>query len=180
MLIPLYVLAAGAVIAGAVGYHWFVGEGAKEFWGNAIVVLPSHPGIAGAEHVPAWVSALPLVAGVLGIAVAWYAYIRQPSVPGETARAFEPLYQFLLNKWYFDEIYNFFIVRPVFWLGRVLWRQGDGMVIDAFGPDGVAGTTVDLSVRASRLQSGYVFQYAFAMVIGVALLVSWFLFWRSA
>jgi NADH-quinone oxidoreductase subunit L len=180
MLIPLYVLAAGAIVAGGLGYHWFVGEGAKEFWGNSIFVLPSHPGIAGAEDVPFWVSALPFVAGIVGIAVAWYAYIRQPSVPGETARAFEPLYQFLLNKWYFDEIYNFFIVRPVFWLGRVLWRGGDGMVIDGFGPDGVAETTTGLSVRASRLQSGFVFQYAFAMVIGVAVFVSWFLFWRSA
>jgi len=180
MLIPLIVLAAGAVVAGGIGYHWFVGEGAAAFWGNSIFVLPSHPGIAGAEHVPFWVSALPLVAGLLGIAAAWYAYIRKPDTPRETARAFEPLYQFLLNKWYFDEIYDFFIVRPTFWLARVLWRDGDGLVIDGFGPDGIASTTVDLSMRASRLQSGYVFQYAFAMVIGVAVLVSWFLFWRSA
>ena len=180
MLIPLYVLAAGALVMGGLGYHWFVGEGASAFWGNSIVVLPSHPGIAGAETVPAWVSALPLVAGLTGIALAWYAYIRDPRVPGEAARAFEPLYQFLVNKWYFDEIYNFFFVRPTFWLARVLWRGGDGMVIDGFGPDGISEVTGDLSVRASRLQSGYVFQYAFAMVIGVAIFVSWFLFWRSA
>ncbi len=180
MLIPLYILAAGALVMGGLGYHWFVGEGAKEFWGNAIVVLPSHPGIAGAETVPGWVSALPLVAGLAGIATAWYAYIRQTGVPAAAARAFEPLYLFLLNKWYFDEIYNFIFVRPAFWLARVLWRRGDGMVIDGFGPDGISEVTGDLSVRASRLQSGYVFQYAFAMVIGVAIFVSWFLFWRSA
>jgi NADH-quinone oxidoreductase subunit L len=122
---------------------------------------------------------LPLVAGLIGIATAWYAYIRRPSVPGETARAFEPVYLFLLNKWYFDEIYNFIFVQPAFWLARLLWRRGDGTVIDGFGPDGVSEVTGDLSVRASRLQSGYVFQYAFAMVIGVAIFVSWFLFWRS-
>ncbi|MGH6982328.1 MAG: NADH-quinone oxidoreductase subunit L, partial [Stellaceae bacterium] len=180
MLIPLYILAAGALVIGGLGYHWFVGEGAKEFWGNAIVVLPSHAGIAGAETVPAWVSELPLVAGLIGIALAWYAYIRDPRVPAAAARAFEPLYLFLLNKWYFDEIYNFIFVRSAFWLARVLWRRGDGMVIDGFGPDGVSEVTTDLSVRASRLQSGYVFQYAFAMVIGVAIFVSWFLFWRSA
>ncbi len=179
MLIPLYVLSAGALVMGALGYHWLVGAGAKEFWGNAIVVLPQHAGIAGAERVPVWVSTLPLVAGLIGIAVAWYAYIRRPSVPGETARAFEPIYLFLLNKWYFDEIYNFVFVRPAFWVARLLWRRGDGTVIDGFGPDGVSEVTGDLSVRASRLQSGYVFQYAFAMVIGVAIFVSWFLFWRS-
>jgi NADH-quinone oxidoreductase subunit L len=180
MLIPLYVLAAGAVIVGALGNHWFIGEGAAAFWRNSIVVLPSHGGIAKAETVPFLISIIPLVAGLIGIAVAWYAYIRNTSVPRQTARAFEGLYLFLLNKWYFDEIYHFFFVRPTFWLARVLWRQGDGTVIDGFGPDGIAGTTTGLSVRASRLQSGYVFQYAFAIVIGVTIFISWFLFWRSA
>jgi NADH-quinone oxidoreductase subunit L len=181
MLIPLYFLAAGAIVMGGLGHHWFVGEGAKEFWGKSIVVLSSHPALTEVDHgVPFWVSYLPLVAGLLGIAVAWYAYIRNTRVPAETARAFEALYLFLLNKWYFDEIYHFFLVRPTFWVARVLWRQGDGTVIDGFGPDGIAGTTTHLSVRASRLQSGYVFQYAFAIVIGVTIFISWFLFWRSA
>ncbi len=181
MLIPLYVLAAGAVVVGALGHHWFVGEGAHDFWRNSIVVLSNHPALGTLEHgVPFWVTYLPLVAGLSGIALAWYAYIRKPSVRGATAKAFEALYLFLLNKWYFDEIYDFFIVRPTFWLARVLWRRGDGTVIDGFGPDGLAATTTDLSVRASRLQSGYVFQYAFAMVIGVVIFVTWYLFWRGA
>ncbi len=180
MLVPLYVLAAGALIMGGLGQHWFVGEGAKEFWGNAILVLPRHAGIAGAEQVPLFVSILPLIAALIGILLAWYAYVRNTDVPAKTARAFEPLYLFLLNKWYFDEIYNFIFVRPAFWLARLLWRRGDGTVIDGFGPDGISEVTGDLSVRTSRLQSGYVFQYAFAMVIGVAIFVSWFLFWRSA
>jgi NADH-quinone oxidoreductase subunit L len=181
MLIPLFILAAGAIVMGALGHHWFVGDGAKAFWGNSIVVSAAHPVLTDVDHgVPFWVSYLPLVAGLIGIALAWYAYIRDTRVPAETARAFEPLYLFLLNKWYFDEIYHFFIVRPVFWLGRTLWRRGDGNVIDGFGPDGVAEATIDLSVRASRLQSGYVYQYAFAIVIGVTIFISWFLFWRSA
>jgi len=176
MLIPLYVLAAGAILAGALGYHWFVGEGSAGFWRNSIVVLPDHPAMAGAEHVPEWVSLLPLAAGIAGIAMAWYAYIRRPSIPGETARSFEALYLFLLNKWYFDEIYDFLIVRPMFWLARVLWKQGDGTVIDGLGPDGLAASTIDLSVWTSRLQTGFVYHYAFAMLIGVVVFVTWYLF----
>jgi NADH-quinone oxidoreductase subunit L len=179
MMIPLYVLAAGAIIMGALGYHWFVGEGSADFWRGSIVVLPSHPALKAAENVPFWVSALPLLAGLIGIAVAWYGYIRDPNMPRQAAKSFDALYLFLLNKWYFDEIYDFFIVRPTFWLGRVLWRQGDGTVIDGFGPDGLAAATTDLSQRASRLQSGYVFHYAFAMVIGLAIFVTWYLFWRA-
>jgi NADH-quinone oxidoreductase subunit L len=177
MLIPLAVLALGATVMGGLGYHWLVGADAKSFWGDSIVVLSGHPGIAGAETVPFWASILPLIAALFGIGVAWYAYIRRPDTPREAARSFDALYLLLLNKWYFDEIYHFIFVRPAFWLARVLWRRGDGTVIDGFGPDGIAATTGDLAVRTSRLQSGYVFQYAFAMVIGVAVLVSWFLFW---
>ena len=175
MTVPLMVLAAGAIFAGALGFHYFVGEGQAEFWRKAILILPSHPGLEGAEHVPLWVSLLPLIAAVLGIVVAWYAYIRNTGLPAATAQTFEPFYLFFLNKWYFDEIYNFFIVRPTFWLGRFLWKDGDGVVIDGFGPDGLASTTSSLSVRTSRFQSGYVYHYAFVMLIGVVVFVSWYL-----
>ncbi|MGH6989146.1 MAG: NADH-quinone oxidoreductase subunit L [Stellaceae bacterium] len=177
MLIPLGVLAAGATLMGALGYYWFVGPGIKSFWGNSILVLANHGAIAGAEHIPFWASILPLIVALLGIFVAWYAYIYRPNTAQQAARQAGALYIFLLNKWYFDEIYNFIFVQPAFWLARLLWHRGDGMVIDGFGPDGIAATTGDLSMRTSRLQTGYVFQYAFAMVIGVAIFVSWFLFW---
>ena len=86
------------------------------------------------------------------------------------------LYRFLLNKWYFDEIYDALIVRPLLWLGRLLWKGGDGMVIDGFGPDGVSARVLDVTRNVMRLQTGYLYHYAFAMLIGAALLITWFMF----
>jgi len=108
--------------------------------------------------------------------VAWEFYLRRPELPAELARQHEPLYQFLLNKWYFDEIYDVLIVRPTLWLGRVLWKQGDGWLIDGFGPDGVSARVLDVTRGAVRLQTGYLYHYAFAMLIGVAAFITWFMF----
>ena len=116
--------------------------------------------------------------GSFGIFVAWVAYIWQPGLPAATARAFRPIYLLFLNKWYFDEIYDFLIVRPLMALGRGLWKKGDGAVIDGLGPDGLASTTRRLSIGASRLQTGYLYHYAFAMLIGVVVLVSWYLLFQ--
>ncbi len=113
---------------------------------------------------------------VVGFLVAWLFYIRRPDLPGKLAAQNEPLYKFLLNKWYFDELYNFIFVRPAFWLGRFFWKWGDGWAIDGFGPDGVSAWVVDITNRVVRLQTGYVYHYAFAMLIGVAALVTWFMF----
>ncbi len=175
MLWPLYLLALGAIAAGWVGYDFFVGEGRDGFWRGSILVLSDHAGLEAAHHAPFWVSALPTVAGILGIAVAWLTYIWRPEVPALVARRFHALYLFLLNKWYFDELYDALLVRPAMALGVGLWRRGDGAVIDGFGPDGLATATRDIAVRASRLQTGYLYHYAFAMLIGVVLLVSWYL-----
>jgi NADH-quinone oxidoreductase subunit L len=175
MLWPLVVLAIGAVGAGFLGFNYFVGEGRAAFWREAILVLPGHDSVGGAESVPFWVGKLPLAVGLLGIFIAWIAYIVMPSLPEKTARAFRPIYLLFLNKWYFDEIYDFLIVRPLMTLGRGLWKKGDGAVIDGLGPDGLASTTRRLSVGASRLQTGYLYHYAFAMLIGVVVLVSWYL-----
>jgi NADH-quinone oxidoreductase subunit L len=175
MLLPLYLLAFGAVFAGMLGYHFFVGDGRQEFWREAILVLPDHDSIAAAEHVPFWVSHLALVVGILGIVCAWVAYIWRPGIPAATARRFHAIYIFLLNKWYFDELYDAVIVRPAFSLGFGLWKKGDGAVIDGLGPDGVSTATLDIAGWASRLQTGYVFHYAFAILIGVVALVSWYL-----
>ena len=86
------------------------------------------------------------------------------------------LYRFLLNKWYFDEIYDFLIVRPVLWLGRLFWKGGDGFLIDGFGPDGVSARVLDVTRNVVRLQTGYLYHYAFAMLIGVAAFITWFMF----
>jgi NADH-quinone oxidoreductase subunit L len=104
-------------------------------------------------------------------------YIRRPEVPKRLAAEQEVLYRFLLNKWYFDEIYDFLFVRPAKWLGRTLWKRGDGTVIDGFGPDGVAKRVLDVTRSVVRLQSGYLYHYAFAMLIGIALLITWAVFY---
>jgi NADH-quinone oxidoreductase subunit L len=111
----------------------------------------------------------------LGFLVAWHFYIRKPELPGELARQHEPLYRFLLNKWYFDEIYDVLFVRTTLWLGRLLWKGGDGWLIDGFGPDGVSARVLDVTRNVVRLQTGYLYHYAFAMLIGVAALITWFI-----
>jgi len=175
MILPLVVLAVGAIFAGMIGFHDFVGEGRDGFWRDSILVLADHDSIEGAHYAPFWVSTLPLAVGLLGIFLAWVAYIKWPEIPARAAKTFHALYLFLLNKWYFDELYDFLFVRPAMALGRILWKDGDGKIIDGFGPDGISNVTRGLSVLASRLQTGYLYHYAFAMLIGVVALVSWYL-----
>ncbi|HVM77959.1 MAG TPA: NADH-quinone oxidoreductase subunit L [Stellaceae bacterium] len=175
MILPLFVLAAGAIAAGWIGYDSFVGEGREQFWREAILVLPQHGSIEAAHHVSAFVSYLPLVMALGGIAVAYLAYISSPGIPALVAARFRPLYLFLLNKWYFDELYDFIFVRGAMLVGFGLWKGGDGAVIDGLGPDGIASTTQHAAAGTSRIQTGYVYHYAFAMLVGVVLLVSWYL-----
>jgi len=112
---------------------------------------------------------------VAGFLVAWLFYIRRPDLPVALARKQRVLYEFLLNKWYFDEIYDFLLVRPTLRLGRLLWKGGDGFIIDGFGPDGVSAWVLDVTRNVVRLQTGYLYHYAFAMLIGVAALITWFM-----
>jgi len=179
MLIPLYVLAVGAVIAGFVGYNSFVGDNMAGFWRESILVLPQHNSIEAAHHVPFWVKILPIIVGLVGIGVAYGLYIRNPQIPGEIASRWQRLYRFLLNKWYFDELYDAIFVRPSFKLGWSFWKKGDEATIDGLGPDNIADKTLRLAQRAAALQTGYVYHYAFAMLIGVVVLVTWFLLARS-
>ncbi len=176
MLIPLLVLAVGAAFAGYIGYEYFVGGAADDFWGGSILILPAHDALEAAHHVPGWVKLAPLVVGVGGIALAFVMYILAPGIPGALANTFKGLHKFLLNKWYFDELYDFLFVKPAFVLGRAFWKTGDGAVIDGVGPDGVAAATLKLARRMARLQSGYLYHYAFAMLGGVVVLITWYLF----
>jgi NADH-quinone oxidoreductase subunit L len=179
MLIPLYVLAFGAIFAGILGYEYFVGHDMEHFWGESILVLEEHGALEAAHHAPLWVKLAPLVVGIVGIALAYLFYIARPDLPGQVAARFRGIYLFLLNKWYFDELYDTIFVRPALFIGRGLWKSGDGALIDGVGPDGIAAATRDLARRAGRLQSGYVYHYAFAMLIGVVLMVTWYLFRRQ-
>jgi NADH-quinone oxidoreductase subunit L len=140
---------------------------------GAIHIGPENHVLDEAHAVPKWVKLSPFVAMLIGLGLAFQMYIRRPELPGRLARQQWPLYQFLLNKWYFDEIYDAVFVRPAFALGRFLWRRGDGAVIDG-GINGLAMGVVPWFTRlAGRMQSGYVFTYAMFMVLGMAVLITW-------
>ena len=174
MMIPLYVLAIGAALAGMNWYPDFVGHAEGEFWGKSIFNGEGNHVLHDAHGIP-WLAKLaPFIAMVLGFGLAYQMYIRKPHLPAQMAAQQPALYQFLLNKWYFDEIYEFLFVNPAKWVGRFLWKRGDGSIIDGF-LNGVAMGLVPLLTRfAGRMQSGYLFHYAFVMLIGVSLLITWF------
>ncbi len=222
MLLPLGVLAFGAVVAGFVFSPYFIGDMMTAFWGTSIAQAGGEVanatataagdvaqaiGMAGQaagdaashaagpaghaadaahgatsahgggyeHHPPRWVVWSATIAMAGGFALAYLYYVAAPWLPEATAKAFRPLYLFLLNKWYFDELYDFLFVRPAHWLGRALWKGGDGAVIDGT-IDGSARTVAWATERVVKLQTGYVYHYAFAMLIGVALLISYFIF----
>ena len=175
MLYPLYVLAFGALFAGLLFHHVFIGGGREWFWGEALFYGASNHVFDDMEHVPWFVSALPSLMFVLGLGVAYYAYVMHPGTADRWAKVNPPLYRFLLNKWYFDELYDILFVRPAFWLGRLFWKQGDGRIIDGFGPDGVAQAVLATTDRVVKIQTGYVYHYAFAMMLGVAAFITWYL-----
>ncbi len=174
MLIPLGVLAAGALFAGLLFSHNFIGEGAGEFWKGALFLEPGNEALEAREAVPGFTKQLPTLLMVFGFFVAAIFYLLAPSIPARLAQALKPVYEFLLNKWYFDELYDLIFVRPAFWLGRLFWKGGDGAIIDRLGPDGVAARVVDVTGRVVKLQSGYIYHYAFAMLVGLAAVITWY------
>ncbi|HYS50104.1 MAG TPA: NADH-quinone oxidoreductase subunit L [Xanthobacteraceae bacterium] len=176
MLVPLGVLAAGSILAGFPFKDLFAGHYVEEFFRESVKFAQGNTVLEDMHRVPLVVGVLPTIMMAAGLLVAWQFYIRRPDLPDELARIQEPLYRFLLNKWYFDELYDFLFVRPALWLGRLLWKGGDGWLIDGFGPDGISARVIDVTNRVVRLQSGYLYHYAFAMLIGVAALITWFMF----
>ncbi|RWP64847.1 NADH-quinone oxidoreductase subunit L [Mesorhizobium sp.] len=173
MLVPLYILAAGALFAGVIFHGAFIGEGYAEFWKASLFTLPENHILHDIHEVPFWVKLSPFVAMLIGFAIAWQFYIRAPEMPKNLGAQHRGLYAFLLNKWYFDELFDFLFVRPAKRLGHFLWKTGDGTVIDGLGPDGVSARVVDVTNRVVKLQTGYLYHYAFAMLIGVAAFVTW-------
>ncbi|MBF0415279.1 MAG: NADH-quinone oxidoreductase subunit L [Magnetococcales bacterium] len=165
---PLVLLAVGAVFAGVIGApmieaHWF-----KE----AIVVAPGHEALEHAHHVPGWVKWLPFVAFLLGLTAAWLMYVRLPTLPGIMAETFRKTYRFLVNAWYFDRLYDWMFVNMAKKIGDGLWRTGDVTIIDGFGVNGAAATCARVAEWLRSIQSGYIYHYAFVMVIGVLVLVT--------
>ena len=205
MLMPLVILAIGAVLAGKLFYGGFVGSTYEHhaqathheevhhdtaedghalepklwsrdyFWHESLVVLPENDTIEAAHSAPFWVKKLPLLAGILGIAFAYLIYMFRPGMAAIIALTFKPLHTLFFNKWFFDPMYHRVFVKNALVLGRSFWKS-DKNVVDRAGPDGVAGFTVRLAGNLSKFQSGYIFQYAFVMMIALITIVSWFVF----
>jgi NADH-quinone oxidoreductase subunit L len=174
MLIPIGVLAAGSILSGFPFRPLFAGQGVDEFFRESLKMNPHI--LEDMENMPYLLGFLPTVMMAAGLFVSYVFYIRRPYLPVELANQQPLLYQFLLNKWYFDELYDLIFVRPTKWVGRFLWKFGDGYVIDGFGPDGVSARVLDITRNVVRLQTGYLYHYAFAMLIGVAGLITYFIF----
>jgi NADH-quinone oxidoreductase subunit L len=176
MLVPLAVLAVGATLAGMAFRYLFIGGGYESFWRQSLFLGSENHLLEDMEHVPALVSLSPSLFMLGGLLIAYYMYMVDRAAPQRLAAEFPALYRFLLNKWYFDELYDFLFVRPAFAIGRLFWKGGDGVIIDGFGPDGISARVLDVTRNAVRLQTGYVYHYAFAMLIGAAALTTWYLF----
>jgi len=175
MLIPLAALAVGSVLAGKPFYDLFAGHGVEEFFGSSLKFGSANHVLEQMHTISLPIQLVPVVFMGGGWAVAILFYLYFPDTPVALARWNPVLYRFLLNKWYFDELYDAIFVRPTIWLGRLLWRGGDGWLIDGFGPDGVSARVLDLTRNAVRLETGYLYHYAFAMLIGAALAITWFM-----
>jgi NADH-quinone oxidoreductase subunit L len=174
MLVPLFVLAVGSIMSGFPFKELFAGQGVEEFFRESVKMQPHI--IEEMEEIPATIKSLPFIMMVIGAAISYLFYIRRPYLPDELAEQQPMLYQFLLNKWYFDELYDLIFVRPTKALGRFLWKRGDEWLIDGFGPDGISARVLDITRNVVKIQTGYLYHYAFAMLIGVAGLITYFMF----
>jgi NADH-quinone oxidoreductase subunit L len=171
---PLVVLAMGALFAGMLLHEAFIGPDWQVYWGLSIFNAPHNHVMHDMEEVAAWARLLPLFLGIGGIAVAYWWYMFQPAIPAKLAARFPAAYQFLLNKWYFDELYDRIFVQPAFRLANFLWKTGDAEIIDGM-PNGVAAIAADGSRQVVKLQTGSLALYAFVMLIGVVALVTVYL-----
>ncbi|MDE1900296.1 MAG: NADH-quinone oxidoreductase subunit L [Alphaproteobacteria bacterium] len=176
MLLPLVPLALGATFAGWYGYGWFGGADREAFWKGALFILPGHDSIAGVVDVPEYEKWLPLGMALPGIFFAYIFYMVRPEWPGKLARGLGGLYRLIYRKYYFDEVYGFLFARPAQAVGRFLWKTGDEIIIDGLGPDGFASLSRRVARRVGMAETGYLYHYAFAMILGVAGFVSWFWF----
>ena len=175
MTLPLLVLAIGAIFSGWLGYELFVGIHWQRFWGDSIFILSTHTAMENAQQVPIWVKMLPVILASSGVAIAVVCYAIFTGLPAQFVRLFSPLHTLFYNKWYFDDFYDLIFVKPAIRLGGFFWERGDRDTIDGFGPDGMSALVYRISGACSRIQTGFVFHYAFAMLIGVVVLVSWYL-----
>ena len=178
MLVPIALLALGALLAGQIFHNIFVdAERAPEFW-RASIAFSQH--LAHAAHAsPEWVKWTPTIVMLIGLWIAWNNYIRAPGSADRLVATFPGIYKFVANKWYFDELYDFLFVRPALWFGRLFWKRGDQGTIDRFGPHGAAYAVGVGNRIAARVQSGYLYSYALVMLLGLIGAASWAIWWAK-
>ncbi|MBI1406904.1 MAG: NADH-quinone oxidoreductase subunit L [Caulobacter sp.] len=176
MMVPLVLLSIGAVFAGGVFIAWFVGHDQAAFWAGSLFNSATNHVLHEMHEAPTWVKLAPLVVTITGTLIAWYAYIPKEGMGARIAANKGPLWSFLYNKWFFDEIYEATFVRGAKLLGDLFWKGGDQKLIDGLGPDGVAAASVAVGKGTGRLQTGYVYHYAFVMLLGIAGLLTYALF----
>ena len=175
MLIPLFVLALGAIFSGWYFYNDFVGYNWKEFWGNSIFISEKHKAFKLAHYVPLWVKYLPIFLAILGILCAYLFYVLNPNLPKILSKKVSIIYNLFFNKWYFDELYDYLFVKSFIKFGNYFWKKGDEGTIDRFGPNGISKLVKNISSKSIIIQSGYIYHYAFAMLIGLVVLITWLL-----
>ena len=174
MLFPLFVLTFFTIFSGAYFVDYFMSYDYQFLWKDSIYLLPSNHVIEAIHHVPKWVKYSPLLMMIIGLATSFIFYILFPSIPRYLANTFNPIYKFLLNKWYFDEFYEFLFVSNIKKLGAFLSNIGDKKIIDGFGPDGVSSRVLYFAKQIGKLQTGYIYHYAFAMLFGLTVFISYF------
>ena len=163
MLLPLILLSIGAIFAGFIFKELFIGYGGtSEFWGQSIFFLEP----LNNEHPPTWFIILTPLLVTSSIPISYYLFVKNKDLPDAIVKNNLPLYKFLVNKWYFDELYDYLFIRPSKKIGLFLWKFVDVKIIDGFGPDGISALIKKLSIKANKFQSGYIYQYAFIMLLG--------------
>jgi NADH-quinone oxidoreductase subunit L len=174
MIFPLFILAFFTIFSGAYFVDYFMSHDYQFLWEDAIYLSQNNHVIEAIHHVPKWVKYSPLLMMLTGLATSFFFYIIFPSIPKYLANTFNSLYKFLLNKWYFDELYEFLFVSNIKKLGAFLFNFGDKKIIDGFGPDGVSSRVLYFAKQIGRLQTGYIYHYAFAMLFGLTVFISYF------
>ena len=171
MLIPLFLLAIGALFFGYLFKSYFIGDLSNSFWNQSIAIHHHEH-----HHIPFYILYLPVFLGILGFILAWYMYLKNTKIPNAIATMNSPIYNFLLNKWYFDELYHYIFIVPSKALGNFFWKIIDVSIIDGFGPNGIASSVLKISNKAKNMQTGFIYHYAFAILIGLSFLITYFLF----
>ena len=174
IILPLMCLVVGSIFTGYLFKDLLIGNNYEEFWGNSILFLQNIEH----THIPIWLLIITPLIVVISIPISFYLYIKNKNFLEKLKLNNKKVYNFLLNKWYFDEIYNHFLVQPLKKIGSFLWKTGDENTIDKYGPNGISKIVKIISSKAVKLQSGYIFDYAFIMLLGFSLLLTFFIIYK--